>query len=172
MARVVKRFEFEAAHQLPNHIGKCARLHGHSYKLEVCIDGPITNDKGQTDDGFVVDFGDLSAFVKPAIEQWWDHHFLNDTIDVSRTTAELLACWWVAFVEDRLRIVVRHPRPVPIVKYVRIWETESSSAVAEWSDWDANRHRVQIPEFGATGWEVRFLEQQNGAALQAGKVSG
>ena len=40
-SQIRKRFRFEAAHTLPFHPGKCARMHGHSYRLEVAVSGPI-----------------------------------------------------------------------------------------------------------------------------------
>ena len=39
--RIGKLFKFEAAHRLPNHPGKCKNLHGHSYKLEVVVNGEV-----------------------------------------------------------------------------------------------------------------------------------
>ncbi len=53
--RVTRSFSFEAAHQLPWHPGKCRRLHGHNYRLEVTVQGPVG------ENGVVMDFDDLSA---------------------------------------------------------------------------------------------------------------
>src|SRR5437667_8964526 len=59
---VTKIFHFESAHHLPGHRGKCAHLHGHSYRLEVTIRGPIKDMPGESDHGMVMDFGDLSRY--------------------------------------------------------------------------------------------------------------
>ena len=53
---IYKKFSIEAAHRLPNvppgH--KCARLHGHSFQIEIHVSGPV--DPGS---GWVMDFGDI-----------------------------------------------------------------------------------------------------------------
>jgi 6-pyruvoyltetrahydropterin/6-carboxytetrahydropterin synthase len=66
-----KEFLFEASHILPKHPGKCSRLHGHSWVLRVYVKGPINPDTG-----FVQDFADISAAVKPLIDDL-DHHHLG-----------------------------------------------------------------------------------------------
>jgi 6-pyruvoyltetrahydropterin/6-carboxytetrahydropterin synthase len=69
--RVSKTFSFEASHILPKHPGKCSRLHGHSWKLTVSVDGPI-----ELDTGFVVDYAIISMTVQPLIDLL-DHHHLG-----------------------------------------------------------------------------------------------
>ena len=80
---VTRAFTFEAAHQLPWHKGKCQRLHGHSYRLEVTVEGPVRPD------GMVVDFAELREVVDRDIVSRYDHQYLNDFLD--NPTAELLA---------------------------------------------------------------------------------
>jgi 6-pyruvoyltetrahydropterin/6-carboxytetrahydropterin synthase len=81
--RVVRTFRFEAAHQLPWHEGKCRDLHGHSYRLDVTVEGPLT------ENGVVVDFADLKAVVRREVIDRFDHKYLNDLLD--NPTAELIA---------------------------------------------------------------------------------
>ena len=84
-----KTFHIEAAHRLPNvppgH--KCARLHGHSWRIEVAIEGPVGD---QT--GWVMDFADLKAAFQPVYERI-DHHYLNDIPGLENPTSERLALW-------------------------------------------------------------------------------
>jgi len=84
-----KEFTFEAAHRLPNvpvdH--KCARLHGHSYQVAVHISGPVDEHAG-----WVRDFADLSAAVRPLIDRL-DHYYLNDIEGLENPTSEVLARW-------------------------------------------------------------------------------
>jgi 6-pyruvoyltetrahydropterin/6-carboxytetrahydropterin synthase len=68
---LTKTFRFEASHVLPKHPGKCSRLHGHSWVLHVSVSGPIN-----IDTGFVMDFADISAVVKPLIKRL-DHRHLG-----------------------------------------------------------------------------------------------
>lgn len=85
---ITKIFTFEAAHRLPNHKGKCANLHGHSYRLEVTVSGDVIS--SGSSEGMVMDFADLSDVVEKEILSKWDHKFLNDEVDFI-PTAELLA---------------------------------------------------------------------------------
>lgn len=64
--RVSKRFRWEGAHRLPWHEGLCCNLHGHSYLMEVVVEGPV----GER--GMVIDFHDVKAVIKPLV-QAWDH---------------------------------------------------------------------------------------------------
>ncbi|WP_404314158.1 6-carboxytetrahydropterin synthase QueD [Prescottella equi] len=86
---IFREFNFEAAHRLPNvpdgH--KCARLHGHSYRLSVHVEGPIDPTLG-----WVMDFGDLKKAVQPLVEQL-DHYYLNDIEGLENPTSEVLAVW-------------------------------------------------------------------------------
>lgn len=101
-ALLTKNFRFEAAHHLPGHRGKCARLHGHSYTLEVTLRGPIKQAAGASDDGMVMDFDDLSRLVQQAVLDRLDHQDLNEVTGI-RTTAENLAHWiWDALLEAGL----------------------------------------------------------------------
>lgn len=86
---IYKDFTFEAAHRLPNvpEDHKCARLHGHSYRVSVHIDGPI----GETT-GWVADFADLSEAFAPVREEL-DHFYLNDIPGLENPTSEVLAVW-------------------------------------------------------------------------------
>lgn len=115
---ITKSFTFEAAHQLHKHNGKCARLHGHSYRLEVTVAGELISEGSS--EGMVMDFGDLSKIVDREIIEQWDHRFLNDLLDFP-TTAELLA----GEIFRRLKNV-----NTPVVR-VRLWETAKAFATVE-----------------------------------------
>lgn len=112
---ITKIFTFEAAHSLPNHRGKCRRPHGHSYKLEVTLAGPLKT-RGSSQ-GMVMDFADVSRLVKREIITQWDHHSLNDLFSFP-TTAENLA------LEAFRRLKAAN---LPVVR-VRLWETTTSYA--------------------------------------------
>src|SRR5438105_7034751 len=102
MAILTKAVQFEAAHQLPGHQGKCAQLHGHSYRLEVSLRGPIKQAPGASDDGMVMDLQDLSEILRRVVLARLDHRYLNEVME-GRTTAENLAHWiWDALLEEGL----------------------------------------------------------------------
>ena len=83
--RVTKRFRFEAAHHLPGYPGKCARPHGHGYRLEVTVEGPVG------EDGLVMDFYDLKRVVEERVIARLDHRDLNDLLPLP--SAEHVAAW-------------------------------------------------------------------------------
>lgn len=87
--RIFKVFQIEAAHRLPNVPAghKCARLHGHSFRVEVHVAG-----EPDPHSGWVMDFADVKAAFTPLFEQL-DHHYLNDIEGLENPTSEMLARW-------------------------------------------------------------------------------
>lgn len=86
---IFKVFTLEAAHRLPNvptgH--KCARLHGHSFRIEIHLSGAV----GETS-GWVMDFSEVKRAFLPLYEQL-DHNYLNDLPGLENPTSERLAMW-------------------------------------------------------------------------------
>lgn len=89
---ISKTFTFEAAHKLPSHQGKCSRLHGHSFKLTVYVSSDRLIGSGSSI-GMVMDYGDISAVVKPLLESSLDHYYLNESTGLENPTSEELARW-------------------------------------------------------------------------------
>lgn len=121
---ITKTFEFEAAHHLPWHEGKCHRLHGHSYKLEVTITGDVYQDvAGFPLSGMIADFADISRIVKSNIIELLDHHDLNDIIE--NPTAERIAEWiW-------LRLTVVPNQISEMLTKIVLWETSTGYVTIE-----------------------------------------
>jgi 6-pyruvoyltetrahydropterin/6-carboxytetrahydropterin synthase len=136
-AIITREFAFEASHSLPGHRGKCRRPHGHSYRLEISLRGPILHAPGESDDGMVMDFEDLKTMVNATILETLsdsvsrgsatglietgglDHNDLNVLTGI-RTTAENLVHWiWDALVGAGL--------PEDLLYRIRLWETEKGS---------------------------------------------
>lgn len=67
-----KEYIFDSAHSIAGH-ARCGQVHGHTWTLEVMVDGNLQ------DNGMVVDFHDLNDVVRPIIKDL-DHTYLNDTI--------------------------------------------------------------------------------------------
>lgn len=83
---IAKTFEFEASHQLPPDkecYGACRRLHGHTYKLIVEIEGEIDREYG-----WLINFKDLKQIVNKVVIDKYDHQHLNDFFEI--TTAEVI----------------------------------------------------------------------------------
>jgi 6-pyruvoyltetrahydropterin/6-carboxytetrahydropterin synthase len=107
MTEIFKEFTFEAAHRLPNvppgH--KCARLHGHSFRVAVHVEGEVDGHAG-----WVQDFADLTKAMRPVLD-CLDHYYLNEIEGLDNPTSEILARWIWDRVEAALpglaQVVVR-----------------------------------------------------------------
>jgi len=100
-------FTFEASHQLPHapEHSKCRRLHGHSWKVEVHVRGPL-----QAETGWVIDFDDIQRACRPVYDAL-DHRHLNDIEGLENPTSEMVALWiWERLAADipELSAVVVH----------------------------------------------------------------
>jgi len=71
--RVTKEFDFEMAHALDCHDGKCHNIHGHTYELSVTFIGEPIDAPGTPKDGMVIDFSDLKKIVKENVVDIFDH---------------------------------------------------------------------------------------------------
>lgn len=107
-----KHYRFEAAHHLPRvpkgH--KCARLHGHSYRVELIVRGPV-----DVHTGWLIDFAAIDDAWQPLFERF-DHRNLNEVPGLENSTCEILA----AYVFDAIK-----PR-IPVLAAVTIWETDDA----------------------------------------------
>ena len=84
-----KTFQFEAAHRLP-HVPadhKCARLHGHSFRVEIVVAGECDPKMG-----WLMDYAELSDAFKPLLKQL-DHYYLNEIPGLENATSENVARW-------------------------------------------------------------------------------
>jgi len=103
---IFKEFTFESAHRLPRlpETHKCFRLHGHSFRVEVHVSGPM--DPGL---GWVRDFADIKAAFEP-LHAELDHRYLNEVDGLENPTSENIARWIWGRLKDGLplaRVVVR-----------------------------------------------------------------
>lgn len=120
MISICKRFHFDAAHYLPDYVGKCHNLHGHRWFVDVCVKGDLQTEGPQK--GMVMDFGDLKKFVEKYIIERFDHTLLNEVF-LDSPTAENLSEYAGLTIERFLPMNVD-------LEFVRVWETED--AYAEW----------------------------------------
>jgi len=87
--RLSKSFGFEAAHWLPcfpeGH--KCRRMHGHSFRVDVIVEGEL-----DPSIGYLIDFADIKRATEP-IERELDHRCLNEIAGLENPTSEMVAAW-------------------------------------------------------------------------------
>ncbi len=88
--RLERTYRFEAAHFLPRVPAghKCARMHGHSYAIDVAIEGEVDGERG-----WVVDFAAIDEAATP-LARALDHQVLNEIDGLANPTSEHLAAWW------------------------------------------------------------------------------
>jgi 6-pyruvoyltetrahydropterin/6-carboxytetrahydropterin synthase len=117
---VYKELDFAASHFLREYHGKCERLHGHNYKVQVHVSADELDSEGM-----VVDFVQLKALMHELIHERFDHRHINEIppFDVLNPTSEHLARYIAEEIAARLddgRVRVSE---------VHIWETDTSCAV-------------------------------------------
>lgn len=141
--RITRHEEFEVAHVLPNYDGGCGNLHGHTYKIEVTVEGPQT---GVFD--MVMDFSDLKRAIKAIVP---DHRFIcsdyasPDKSDLEHeitkvldafniqyvvypfvTTAENMVTYFAEMIEHYIQNEMEY-KDVEVVE-CKLWETTNSYA--------------------------------------------
>lgn len=122
MHTISKDFTFAAAHAIRGHTRGCQNLHGHNYRVRVCLAAERLDELGM-----VLDFADLKAMMQDIVGPF-DHHVINEIapFDVTNTTAELLSKHVFEQVEARLQGQER-----VTVRRVEVWENETACAVYE-----------------------------------------
>ncbi|MFO7932350.1 MAG: 6-carboxytetrahydropterin synthase QueD [Thermodesulfobacteriota bacterium] len=115
--KVVTRFA--AAHQLKMVTEKCENLHGHNWKVELCVAGESLQDSG-----VLMDFGVIKQRLGEIIDAL-DHRFLNElpAFDRSNPSSELIA----KHVADAFSERIGEDEPI-FVSRVRVWESEDACA--------------------------------------------
>ena len=139
---ITKEIEIDLAHRVPNHKSKCRTPHGHRYKIEVGVDDKVIIDVGSSDEGMVIDFGDLKQSMMDVFDTPFDHsgafYELDPKIEAIKDfyegspkspifvpfipTAENLAKHWYELIKPVLQ-----QKNIKIA-HVKVWETPSSTA--------------------------------------------
>lgn len=73
---ISKEIEFDAGHRVPNHKSKCRNPHGHRYRVVAVITGETVTESGASDEGMVLDFGDLKSILVEHVHDPLDHGFI------------------------------------------------------------------------------------------------
>lgn len=129
-------------HRVPNHKSKCFNIHGHTYKVIIGVEGKVIETKGTSDEGMVIDFGDLKEILNKVVYEPLDHGFMISVDDEHAEyfrwlyevhkmniifvtfipTAENIAKW----IFNKLKPLIDNKQLKLI--YVTVWETLNSSA--------------------------------------------
>ncbi|MBF0437529.1 MAG: 6-carboxytetrahydropterin synthase [Magnetococcales bacterium] len=133
--KIARSFTFDAAHQLDHHDGKCRRMHGHGYRLELVFSGlPRLPKPDEPQSGFLVDFGILDRLVRTElIQPKLDHFVLNESLpDLPYHSAEYLAAWIMGWCMRHLD--GRAELGTTRILSVCLWESDHSWAQASRED--------------------------------------
>ena len=142
---ITKSIEIDMGHRVPNHKSKCRNCHGHRYKIEVGVDDKIISKKGASNEGMVIDFGDLKEIMMKEIDARFDHGFViykfeklaNYFVEMVAyeemkvefvsfiPTAENLAKHWFEILQPELK------KKKIKLSFVKVWETPTSTAIYE-----------------------------------------
>ena len=110
---------FAAAHQLKMVGEKCENLHGHNWKVEVCVAGEKLNEAG-----VLVDFGIIKQHLAEVM-QTLDHKFLNELEFFSQdnpASSENIA----VYIAHKLQELIADQSVR--VSSVTAWESENAAA--------------------------------------------
>jgi 6-pyruvoyltetrahydropterin/6-carboxytetrahydropterin synthase len=114
-AELIRSFRFEAAHSLPSagpeH--KCSRIHGHSYRIDVHVTGPV-----DPESGWVMDFGRIKQAVAPVIDRL-DHSMLNQVEGLDNSTSERIAEYLWSQIQPQLELL----------SAITVWESDNSRCI-------------------------------------------
>ena len=77
---ITKEIQFDMGHRVPNHKSKCRSPHGHRVKVVACVKGALNSQWGESDEGMVMDFGDLKQAMM-SLHDLYDHSFVYYEFD-------------------------------------------------------------------------------------------
>lgn len=152
--KIFKLVEWDMGHRVTNHNSKCKNLHGHRYKAEICVEGNIINIENISDEGMVIDFGDIKQITTKYICDILDHGFIiwnKDTILVKFfkknpdqkhiivpfvPTAENISEW----IFTRLNKHIKDKYGTNLkLNSIKLWETPTSIAEYTFNDYEKSK---------------------------------
>ena len=142
--RITKEFNFDMAHALDFHDGKCKNIHGHSYQLLITVKGLPNNTPKASDNGMIMDFGDLKKIVKSNIVDSFDHALVlennspflkNDSI---LKNTKLILVDYQPTSENLIIHFVKILQPLlpNNVRLAKVFLRETATSYAEWLEGD------------------------------------
>jgi 6-pyruvoyltetrahydropterin/6-carboxytetrahydropterin synthase len=110
--------KFSAAHQLRGYQGRCEKLHGHNWKVEVSIEAEVLNEIG-----LALDFKELKDNTNETLVLL-EHSFLNEVFPFTELnpTSENIAKWLFDGLSRKMNSDILR------VSRVTIWESDTARA--------------------------------------------
>ena len=144
--KIVKIIEWDMGHRVLHHRSVCRGLHGHRYKVEICISGDLVSKSGASEEGMVIDFSDIKKISKHFVQEKLDHAFMvwekdeelmgffkqskghKPVIVPFTPTAENVAGYIFNALQDKFQDVFKTGLHLHSIK---LWETPTSYALYE-----------------------------------------
>ena len=144
--KIVKIIEWDMGHRVLHHRSVCRGLHGHRYKIEICVSGDLVSKSGASEEGMVIDFSDIKKISNQFIQEKLDHAFMvwekdEDLISFFKQsighkpvivpftpTAENVAAYIFNKLQDEFQDVYKTGLHLHSIK---LWETPTSYALHE-----------------------------------------
>ena len=121
---ISKKVDFDAAHFLPYHSGKCHKMHGHRWTVEIMVTRSINEIPDGPEKGMVVDYSVLKNFLNKYVVGKLDHRVINDVLfnPTAENISEYIAEQWYIFAAIGLHNDIK-------LAAVKVWETPDSKAI-------------------------------------------
>lgn len=148
---ISRQIEWDMGHRVMNHNSKCKNLHGHRYKMEICMKGNVIEKKNNSSQGMVIDFGEIKSIALTNIHDVLDHGFMvwdQDKLLVSffkknpdqkhiivsfTPTAENIASW----IFKKLDPLFQDTYGTGLKLYsIKLWETPTCKVICKRQDVD------------------------------------
>ena len=147
--KIVKIIEWDMGHRVLHHRSVCKGLHGHRYKVEICVSGDLVSKSGVSEEGMVIDFSDIKKISNQFIQEKLDHAFMvwekdeelirffkhskghKPVIVPFTTTAENVAAYIYNRLQDKFQDIYKTGLHLYSIK---LWETPTSYALYEKGD--------------------------------------
>lgn len=147
--KVIKEIQWDMGHRVTNHRSLCRNLHGHRYKAEICVEGELASKKGISDEGMVIDFGDIKTIATKHVHDVLDHGFMvwdKDRLLVNFfkknknlkhiivpfvPTSENIAAWIFIILDKHFKDKYKTGLKLNSIK---LWETPTSVAICTRED--------------------------------------
>jgi 6-pyruvoyltetrahydropterin/6-carboxytetrahydropterin synthase len=142
---ITKEIEIDMGHRVMNHKSKCRNLHGHRYKIEVGVNDKVVDTRGISDEGMVIDFGDLKQIMMEEIDAKLDHGTMVSVEDEMLSNFLLGTDWkytvvdFIPTAENIAKYLFWKLKPILAQKqiklfHVKLWETPTSTAIYTTND--------------------------------------